>query len=516
MRYSHYGKSYHPLKNKKNSPASQFYNLTSSRKKRWLLPGIIAISIGLAFSLSALGGLIKNLTPSPSQISTQPKSSSNTQAPSLAAANNYTAAEPQTTPKNNILSEKKDPINLTTPTRHLLDRLTSLFNKAPTQIPNKELTHSIADTKNYAATSSTTATSSQHNKENNDHLFIPPLVEYTKEAKLPFKQLISSQYIDYISTKAPSSNPPHYHYEQLIYDSEANKEITRDEIGDFIDEQGRDILLTKTNPYAAAEPKNSYTQRAKDFFRTSGHVIKKGESLWSISQKYQVSIDSLITLNNIENVHTLKPGQALNIPKYSGVYHNVKKGESLYSISQYYNVRTEDVVTLHANRDFLSPQQKVFVKNVRIHPSQRRKLFGNLFLLPLSGILTSSYGIRLHPIKNRMLFHTGIDLAAAYGHPVRSALAGRVISVSHQGGYGNRIVIKHALGYQTTYSHLSRFNVKKGQSIKRGQIIGRIGNSGLSTGPHLHFEIKHRNRFVNPIQFLPSLKQTGLKHNHRT
>lgn len=109
--------------------------------------------------------------------------------------------------------------------------------------------------------------------------------------------------------------------------------------------------------------------------------------------------------------------------------------------------------------------------------------------------ISSPYGYREHPIKKEVLFHEGIDISAYPGTPVYSTAQGRVEKVLYSKyGYGNRIVIKHAYGFETLYAHLGVINVKKGQWVNKNQLIGTVGNTGLSTGPHLHYEIhKHKN-----------------------
>ena len=117
--------------------------------------------------------------------------------------------------------------------------------------------------------------------------------------------------------------------------------------------------------------------------------------------------------------------------------------------------------------------------------------------------LTSPYGWREHPIiKNKVLFHEGVDIAARVGTKVYSTAQGRVVKILYSKyGYGNRIVIKHAFGFETLYAHLGVIKVKKGQWINKNQLIGTVGNSGLSTGPHLHYEIRKNNEPRDPLGY---------------
>ncbi|MCK5537803.1 MAG: M23 family metallopeptidase [Bacteroidales bacterium] len=115
--------------------------------------------------------------------------------------------------------------------------------------------------------------------------------------------------------------------------------------------------------------------------------------------------------------------------------------------------------------------------------------------------LSSVYGIRLHPILGRYKMHHGIDLAAPIGTDVYSPGDGKVIKIERKSGYGNEIIIEHEFGYTTRYGHLSKILVQKGQKITRGQIIAKVGNTGLSTAPHLHYEVKKYGQSINPENY---------------
>ncbi len=114
--------------------------------------------------------------------------------------------------------------------------------------------------------------------------------------------------------------------------------------------------------------------------------------------------------------------------------------------------------------------------------------------------ISSYFGMRWHPILKRYRHHHGVDFAAPYGTPVSSIGDGVVVFAGWKGGYGKYIRIRHPNGYMSGYGHLSRIYVRRGQRVKQGQLIGRVGSTGLSTGPHLHFEILKDGRFVNPLR----------------
>jgi murein DD-endopeptidase MepM/ murein hydrolase activator NlpD len=119
--------------------------------------------------------------------------------------------------------------------------------------------------------------------------------------------------------------------------------------------------------------------------------------------------------------------------------------------------------------------------------------------MPVQGHLTSSFGERFHPILGYERFHAGVDLGAAAGTPIVAAADGKVVSAGWSGGYGRAVSIAHAGGIQTRYGHMSRIAAYSGEIVHRGQVIGYVGSSGLSTGPHLHFEVTKNGRPVNPL-----------------
>ncbi|UTW67403.1 M23 family metallopeptidase [bacterium SCSIO 12643] len=116
--------------------------------------------------------------------------------------------------------------------------------------------------------------------------------------------------------------------------------------------------------------------------------------------------------------------------------------------------------------------------------------------------IASGYGMRIHPVFKVRKMHTGMDFTAPTGTEIHSTGDGKVVKVvSERRGYGKQVVIDHGYGYRTRYAHLSKFNVRVGQKIKRGDVIGYVGNTGTSTGPHLHYEVEKNGAKINPANF---------------
>lgn len=136
---------------------------------------------------------------------------------------------------------------------------------------------------------------------------------------------------------------------------------------------------------------------------------------------------------------------------------------------------------------------------LRPHVAEARTPFG--FMWPSRGAITSGFGLRRHPVWGIMHVHTGVDIASLWGSPVLAASDGRVIYAGWFGGYGKIVVIDHGQGISTLYGHLSKWLVPSGDEVHRGQVIARVGNTGFSTGPHIHFEIRINGTPIDPEGF---------------
>ena len=124
------------------------------------------------------------------------------------------------------------------------------------------------------------------------------------------------------------------------------------------------------------------------------------------------------------------------------------------------------------------------------------------YVKPLSGTITSKYGYRDHPIIEDASFHTGIDIAAKSGTTVKCFADGKVLEAKYNDTYGNYVLIEHSGGIRSFYGHNSKLNVKRGAKVKKGQKIAEVGTTGLSTGPHLHFEVRNGNKRLDPTHYI--------------
>jgi murein DD-endopeptidase MepM/ murein hydrolase activator NlpD len=130
-------------------------------------------------------------------------------------------------------------------------------------------------------------------------------------------------------------------------------------------------------------------------------------------------------------------------------------------------------------------------------------------IAPVKGILTSGFGFRSDPMTHGRGVHQGVDIAAASGQPVRASADGIVMRADEGGGYGKAVFLAHGFGVTTRYGHLSRLEVHPGQRVKRGDVIGRVGSTGRSTGPHLHYEVRIDGEAVNPLAYILDDTEVG-------
>ena len=135
--------------------------------------------------------------------------------------------------------------------------------------------------------------------------------------------------------------------------------------------------------------------------------------------------------------------------------------------------------------------------------------------MPVAASVSSSFGMRVHPIQGSHRFHRGVDLRASAGTPIRASAAGRVVHAGWNGGYGRQVLVDHGGGLATRYAHMSRLSARPGAAVSGGEVIGYVGSSGLSTGPHLHYEVLQNGKPVNPLKHRLAGKP-GLEREERT
>lgn len=234
------------------------------------------------------------------------------------------------------------------------------------------------------------------------------------------------------------------------------------------------------------------------------YVIQKGDTLSAIAREYGLTVGTLIGYNSITDVYTIIPGTELKIPDIDGVPYQVKRGDSLASIAAQYDTTLNALLDANdLETTQIHPGDNIFIPGGKISDYDYKKATGTLFVYPTSGRFTSGFGYRADPFTGARRFHYAIDLANREGTPIRASQGGTVVSIlDRPTGYGKSIIIRHPNGYQTLYAHLSEFNVRQGQYVSQGQVIGKMGSTGRSTGSHLHFAVYRNNVPVDPLIYL--------------
>lgn len=240
------------------------------------------------------------------------------------------------------------------------------------------------------------------------------------------------------------------------------------------------------------------------------YTIQTGDTLSTVAQKFGVSVDSIKWANDMKR-DTLVVGQDIKIPPVSGIVHKVKEGETVYSIAKKYQTDAQKIVNFPFN-DFtdldtfaLAVGQTLVVPDGVISAtaapvarpqysvSQLAAGGSGQFAWPTVGSISQ------YPIW----YHMAFDIANPSSPPITAAGDGTVILVQYLTyGYGRHVIIDHGGGLSTLYGHMIEIYVKNGETVSKGQVIGKMGSTGRSTGTHLHFEVRRNGTPVNPSSFL--------------
>ncbi|AHE62597.1 peptidoglycan DD-metalloendopeptidase family protein [Borrelia parkeri] len=264
--------------------------------------------------------------------------------------------------------------------------------------------------------------------------------------------------------------------------------------------------LSQINNHLFGVDINNYeaTVRKPFVLKVVKHKINPGETLSHIAARYSITSETLISYNDIKDVRSIKPNFVINVPNMKGVLYTVEKSDSLSSIAKKYKIPKVDILDANnLDNEVLYLGQKLFIPGGRMAKELLRNALGETFLFPTQGIITSGYGYRPDPFTKIISFHNGIDIANVANTPIFATKEGIVVTAGFSvGGYGKYIIISHNNGFQTLYAHLGSFAVRVGQRVSRGQIIGRMGSTGYSTGNHLHFTIFKDGKTGNPMKYL--------------
>jgi len=245
-------------------------------------------------------------------------------------------------------------------------------------------------------------------------------------------------------------------------------------------------------------------------FAWTEYQLKEGDTITGIASRSPVSAESIIAFNNIQEAWNIRAGRTLKIPNMDGVPYTVGRNDTISTIAA--KMKVPQNAILDANNllnDTIRPGEVLFIPGARMDANEFSRAFrrdtsrkADKMVLPVSGKITSGYGWRedpVRPVPGEKRFHRGVDFIGKTGDPIKAAMKGTVLHVDNNPNLGNFIILKHDNGYQTLYAHLSAYSVKAGEKIEQGQEVGKIGATGYTTGPHLHFEAFRNGNRIDPL-----------------
>ncbi len=281
----------------------------------------------------------------------------------------------------------------------------------------------------------------------------------------------------------------------FLYCQNIYPKIEKLEFSDYVFAQYCDDVLNARKALAASK------EELPIFFYL--YTASKDDTIVRIAARCSIPYDALVTLNRIESVQSNIAGQTLLLPTLPAIYLSEKPVSNIEILTA---ALFEKNNTKPLKLILYDPSGK---RNIFCFPNEifdgtiRAFFFKPFYRFPLDeGILTSGFGERPDPFNGKKSYHPGIDLAAPMGTPVMSCAPGRVRVIAYNRVYGHHIIIAHTDGRASLYGHLSKVHVVLNESVKPGKIIGAVGSTGMSTGPHLHFEIHEKGIPKNPSSFI--------------
>lgn len=233
------------------------------------------------------------------------------------------------------------------------------------------------------------------------------------------------------------------------------------------------------------------------------YTTRQNDTLFSVAARFNLPYESIALLNGIRGPEYVHPEMELVVPNQPGIFIPLDPENDLERL-----VFSWRSPSLHEGaeiqvRTSTGRREFSYLAGERFHPVERSFFLNVLFRFPLSsGILTSGYGSREHPFTHQEHFHHGVDIAAPAGTEVFAAATGEVVARGVDPTLGNYVVLSHEGNFTTIYGHLNKTFVFSGHKVRSGAIIGTVGSTGLSTGPHLHFEIRNSGESWDPSEML--------------
>ena len=243
------------------------------------------------------------------------------------------------------------------------------------------------------------------------------------------------------------------------------------------------------------------------------YIVQPGDTISSIAELSGVSVNTILWENNLTGYSLIRPGDKLTVLPASGVQHKVARGETIAQIAKKYGVGADTIVDanklasindIRIGEKLLIPGGKKIIQPASPSVTRTVRTTPSVSTGPIASTGRMIWPTTCKRISQYFsLRHTGIDIACGFGKSIYAADGGRVVQASggYNGGYGNMIIVNHGGGLQTLYGHLGSIGVEVGESVEKGQLIGYMGSTGRSTGPHLHFEVRIGGRRTNPFGY---------------
>lgn len=233
------------------------------------------------------------------------------------------------------------------------------------------------------------------------------------------------------------------------------------------------------------------------------YTVRSGDTIDKIAKRFGLRQDTIISANNLQSSASIRPGISLRIPNMNGVSHKVRRGENLSSVAKTYGIDITQIVDANdLASGTINAGQNLFIPNARLSSASLRNFYGEQFIWPARGAISSPFGYRSNPFSGLRTYHAAIDIVVSIGTKVKATNEGKVADTGYNSVFGNYVIVRHANGYQSLYAHLSQISVREGASVAQGAIVGLSGNTGQSTGPHLHFSIFKNGQAVDPRKYV--------------
>jgi len=266
-----------------------------------------------------------------------------------------------------------------------------------------------------------------------------------------------------------------------------------------------DILFRQINDDISSFYRNIEQNKELHPLQIYRHIVATDTTIFAIAARFNFPYETITTLNRINQPHLIPAGTELLISNTPGIFiTDIPVSDIEYMSRSWRNLKDAVKLTIEEGSENDEKITYYFLPGEKFHKVERSFFLGIMFRFPLPvGNISSGFGNRLHPFRGTNHFHNGIDIAAPAGTDIMAARGGIIKTIEYNEICGNYIVITHENNYETVYCHLKKIFVQLNQQVQSGMIIATVGSTGMSTGPHLHFEIRSLGDPKDPSLLIP-------------